>query len=59
MKKYLLIICSALTLAGCATYQGSPSEDYDTERGSAREMRSPSGTDRARGTNFQNAAPQP
>jgi len=59
MEKYLLIMCAALALTGCATYQGSPDEDYDTERGAAREMPSPSGMDRARGTNFQNTAPQP
>jgi PBP1b-binding outer membrane lipoprotein LpoB len=59
MKKYILMICAALTLVGCATYQGSPGSDYDTERGTASEMRSPSGLDRARGTNFQNTAPLP
>jgi len=51
MKKYLLLLCAALTLVGCRTYQGSPGSDYDTERGTARDMRSPGGLDRARGTN--------
>jgi hypothetical protein len=59
MKTYLLIICAAAALAGCVTHQGRPGEDYDTERGTAREMRSPSGMDRTRGTNFENTAPQP
>jgi hypothetical protein len=59
MKKYLLILCSVVALGGCATYQGAPGADYDTERGNANEMRSPSGLDRARGTNSQNTAPQP
>ena len=59
MKKILLIICTAMALAGCATHAGRPGEDYDTERGTAREMRSPSGMDRARGTNFEDTAPLP
>lgn len=46
-----------LALTGCTTYQGGTATDSDVTYGTAADMRSPSGMDRAKGTNQFNTLP--
>ncbi len=55
MKKGLVLgiigLGISLLAVGCSTYSGGMGEDYNTTYGSAADMRSPGGLDRAKGTN--------
>lgn len=60
MKLALLFSAALLTAAGCSTYQGGTETPYKTTYGTAAEIPSPSGLDRAMNKNaFEYVPPLP
>jgi len=61
MKKVLVLgiigVGISLLAVGCSSYSGGMGEDYNSVYGTAADMRSPGGLDRAKGPNTFNFRP--